>query len=134
MTKSAGSTGTADRRVSRIVPDFREGTLDRASGAPSPRLRILIVDDDVDAARSLARALALKSHEVRTVFDGNSALEEAKSFQPDAVILDIAMPNMNGYDVCRRLRGTPHGGRPVIVALTGLEHKKDRLLSRFAGF
>src|SRR6516162_7974481 len=84
-------------------------TSDGAVGGAAPRLRVLVVDDDADVAWSLAMVLELSGYDVRSAFDGPSALQIAESFRPDLTALDIAMPKMSGYEVCRRLRATPEG-------------------------
>ena len=109
-------------------------TSDGAVGGAAPRLRVLVVDDDADVAWSLSMVLELSGYDVRTAFDGPSALLIAESFRPDLTTLDIAMPKMSGYEVCRRLRATPEGQKMVIVALTGLGQKSDTRRSLNAGF
>ena len=69
--------------------------------------RLLVVDDNQDAAVSLAMLLRLQGHEVRVAHDGPAALEMAKAYPPDVVFLDIGMPGMDGYEVARRLRSSP---------------------------
>jgi len=108
--------------------------MDRVDSIVAPRRRVLVVDDDADVAWSLATVLELSGYDVRTAFDGQSALQIAESFAPDLATLDIAMPKMSGYEVCRRLRSTPEGQNMVIVALTGFGHKSDMRRSRRAGF
>ena len=103
------------------------------SGPPAAR-RILIADDNTDAAVSLAEVLQLMGHEVRTAGDGLEAIVEAESFRPDVVLLDIGMPNLNGYDACRRLREFDWGREMIIVALTGWGQEEDRRRSYDAGF
>lgn len=95
--------------------------------------RILVVDDNRDAASSLATLLRFLGNEVRTAHDGPSALGEALKSHPDVVILDIGLPGMNGLDVCRRLRAEGHPGM-LLVALSGLGHDDDRRRSQDAGF
>ena len=109
-------------------------TSDGAAGGAAPRLRVPVVDDDADVAWSLAMVLELSGCDVRTAFDGPSALQIAESFRPDLSTLDSAMPKMSGYEVCRRLRGTPEGQKMVIVALTGFGQKSDARRSLNAGF
>jgi PAS domain S-box-containing protein len=99
-----------------------------------PNLRVLVVDDNCDAAESLAMMLSLTGHEVATAHDGESALAEAARFAPEAVLLDIGMPGMNGYDVAQRLRETPHGERVLLVALTGWGQENDKRRAVEAGF
>jgi len=98
------------------------------------QLRVLVCDDNTDAAESLATLLQLKGDQVRVCFDGASALEEANSFTPDVVLLDIGLPNgMDGYEVARRLKAD--GARiSHLVALTGYGREEDRRKSVEAGF
>jgi CheY-like chemotaxis protein len=87
---------------------------------------VLVVEDRADAAESLALLLRLRGHEARVARDGPSALKEAASFRPDAVLLDIGLPGMDGYEVARRLRRQEGGGRALLVALTGYGAEDDR--------
>src|SRR4051812_22188540 len=96
-----------------------------AQATPSAPLRVLVADDNRDAADSLQRILALFGHEVRVAYDGDSAVREGEAFRPRVAILDIGMPGTNGYDVARSLRIT-HGRRVVLVALTGWGQEADR--------
>jgi len=105
-----------------------------AAVAPVPPRRVLVVDDNVDAATSLAELLRHRGHEVRAVFDGAEALEEAARFTPDAVVLDIGLPGMDGYETARRLRKLPNGRQMMIVAVTGWGQDEDRRRSKEAGF
>ncbi len=85
---------------------------------PLPR-RILVADDNVDLAASVSMLLRQDGHEVQVVNDGQSCLEVAATFRPQAVLLDIGMPRMNGYEVARRLRSQPGGTALHLIALTG---------------
>jgi PAS domain S-box-containing protein len=98
------------------------------------RRRVLVVDDNRDAAASLAMMLSLVGHETRTAQDGLEALELAEAFRPDAILLDIGLPKLNGYDVCCRIREQSWGQRVFIVAITGWGQEDDRRRSREAGF
>jgi signal transduction histidine kinase len=98
------------------------------------RRRILVVDDNRDAAESLAMLLRHASAEVRTVFDGAAALEEIPSFRPDVILLDIGMPEMDGHEVARRLRALPEGRDVLLIALTGWGQDDDCRRSCEAGF
>jgi PAS domain S-box-containing protein len=99
-----------------------------------PRRRILIVDDNRDGAASLGMMLSLLGHDTRTAHDGLEALELAEAFRPEVVLLDIGLPKLNGYDVCRRIREQPWGRGLFIVAVTGWGQEDDRRRSREAGF
>ena len=96
--------------------------------------RVLLADDNRDAADSLAALLRLAGHEVRVAYDGEQALAAGAEFRPDAVILDIGMPRLNGYDVATRARQTDWGRGARLIALTGWGQKKDKALAAQAGF
>jgi signal transduction histidine kinase/DNA-binding response OmpR family regulator len=96
--------------------------------------RVLVVDDNVDGADSLARLLTLGGHAVSQAHDGPAALEEARSFRPDVVVLDIGLPGMDGYEVARCLRGEPATRDVILVALTGYGRDEDMVRSREVGF
>jgi PAS domain S-box-containing protein len=108
-----------------------EGEEDRV---PVACHRVLVVDDNVDAAESLAVLLRLEGQDVQVAYDGPSALAQAAQFRPEILFLDIGMPGMDGYEVCRRLRQHPARDRPLIVALTGWGQEEDRRRSQEAGF
>lgn len=109
-----------------------QGSLSSPNGS-TPR-RILVVDDNEDAARGLARLLTMKGHHCCTAFAGPAALELASEFEPDAVVLDIGMPGMNGYEVVQHLRATPRGEKFTLIAVTGWGQDADRRQSAAAGF
>ena len=95
---------------------------------------ILIADDNADAAESLASILAALGIQTVVTRNGAEALMAAKERMPDAAILDIGMPELNGWEVCRRIRGLPGGDRPMLVALTGWGSQEDMRKSHEAGF
>jgi len=102
---------------------------------PETRIRrILVVDDNVDSAESLAELMRLGGHEVRTAYTGPTAVETATAFRPEVVLLDIGLPILNGYDAARRIREQPWGKDMVLVALTGWGQEEDRRKSKDAGF
>ena len=105
-----------------------------AESAPPTRRRILVVDDNLDAAESLAALLAINGHETRLAHDGFQAVEEAREFRPDVVFLDIGMPTLDGHETARRIRQEPWGQNMVLVALTGWGQLEDRRRSKEAGF
>ena len=96
--------------------------------------RVLIVDDNADSAQSLAMLLELSGHETHTAGDGLEGLTLAEQARPDVVLLDIGLPRLNGYEVCRRIREQTWGRDIVIAALTGWGQEEDRQRSREAGF
>lgn len=102
---------------------------------PSPTARrILVVDDNRDSAASLAMLLEIIGNETYTADDGLQALKAAEMIRPDVILLDIGLPKLNGYDVCRRIRGQSWGKEMVLVALTGWGQEEDRRKSEDAGF
>ncbi|MGQ0503268.1 MAG: response regulator [Panacagrimonas sp.] len=102
--------------------------------ATGSRRRILIVDDNRDSASSLALLLELDGHETHTAPDGIEALAAAERLRPEIVLLDIGLPQLDGYAVCRALRERPWSGASLIVALTGWGQEDDRRKSLEAGF
>jgi CheY-like chemotaxis protein len=98
------------------------------------KLRILVVDDNRDAAGSLSMLLELKGHEVRIAYDGENALQLAENFRPHIVLLDLGMPKMNGYETCRRIRDQAWGAQMTLIAVTGWGQEDDRRKSTAAGF
>lgn len=99
-----------------------------------PTHRILVVDDNRDSADSLAMLLRLTGNEVHTGYDGLEGVETAERLQPDVVLLDIGMPNLNGHDACRRIREEAWGKDMVLIALTGWGQEEDRRRTVEAGF
>lgn len=103
------------------------------SGTTPPRQRLLVVDDNRDAAESMSMLLQLWGYDVLCAYDGLNALKAAASFRPDAVFLDIGLPGMDGYEVAERLRQLPDGARMSLIAITGYGQDADRRRSREAG-
>jgi PAS domain S-box-containing protein len=102
--------------------------------AQALRRRILVVDDNEDAAEWLATLLNLTGHETYVARDGVEAIRAAERLLPDVVLLDIGLPALDGYEVCRRIREQPWGRDLVLVAVTGWGQEEDRQKSREAGF
>jgi CheY-like chemotaxis protein len=96
--------------------------------------RILVVDDNCDAARSLATLLRGNRHEVFTAHDGLQAVETAATQRPHAILLDLGLPKLNGYEAARRIRQAPSCDGALLVALTGWGQEEDRRRSHEAGF
>jgi CheY-like chemotaxis protein len=94
----------------------------------------LIADDNRDAAESMGMLLRLMGNDVRTVFDGMEAVEEAETFRPDLILLDIGMPKLNGYDAARRIREQDWSQDTTLVALTGWGREDDKRKAAEAGF
>jgi CheY-like chemotaxis protein len=99
-----------------------------------PAGRVLVADDNADAAESIALLLELAGHEVRVAHTGHGALAVAREFRPDAALLDIGMPELSGYEVARELRREPWGAAINLIALRGWGREEDRLRALEAGF
>jgi CheY-like chemotaxis protein len=112
-------------------PSASDAALERAAGT---RKRVLIVDDNADGANSIGHILSLLGHETAMVYDGQAALDRAAEFAADVVLLDLGMPGLDGYEICRRLRATQSPRRPQIVAMTGWGREEDRARTAAAGF
>jgi CheY-like chemotaxis protein/anti-sigma regulatory factor (Ser/Thr protein kinase) len=96
--------------------------------------RILVADDNLDALESLAALLALNGHEVHRAQDGAAALQAAMRHRPEVIFLDIGMPQMDGYEVARRIRAHEWGKELLLIAVTGWGQESDRQRSFAAGF
>jgi CheY-like chemotaxis protein len=97
-------------------------------------MRVLVVDDEIDTAETLAEVLTTLGHDVRTAADGTRALETARAFSPDVVLLDLGLPGIDGYEVARRLRAE-RSTRPLrLIAVTGYGQDVDRKNTELAGF
>jgi signal transduction histidine kinase/ActR/RegA family two-component response regulator len=107
---------------------------DDSLGAAHGQLRVLVVDDHTDGATSMCRLLRVLGYDARQAHDGLAGLDAAAEFRPDVVLLDIAMPRLNGYDVARRLRAEPWGRQMLLIAVTGWGQENDKLLATEAGF
>jgi len=93
-----------------------------------------VVDDNVDAAESMAMLLKLDGHDVRVAYDGLAALESALAFRPQAMLLDIGLPGLDGYEVARRLRRLDETKDLFLIALTGYGKTEDRIRALNSGF
>ncbi len=96
--------------------------------------RVLIADDNEDAAQSLSILLGMEGHEVEVVHDGRRAMEQFTTWRPDAALLDIGMPGLDGYQVARQIRATAGGLNLLLVAVTGWGEQSDKDLALAAGF
>lgn len=107
---------------------------DKLTTATTPGHRILVVDDNRDAADTLAILLKLKKHRVQVRYSGREALEAGESLQPDVILLDISMPEMDGYQTARLIRQQPWGQNVLLISLTGYGQQQDKQRSLEAGF
>jgi CheY-like chemotaxis protein len=101
---------------------------------PARPVNVLVVDDNPDAAESLALVLGRAGHAVRVAGDGLAALDAAREARPDVVLLDLGMPGMNGFEAARRLREDPAARPALLVAVTGWASDDDRRRTQAAGF
>jgi signal transduction histidine kinase len=116
-----------------VADEEQHRTGDEGTVSPAGR-RILVVDDNRDAADSLAMLLRLLGNQVHTAHDGLEAVGAAAAFQPEIILLDIGLPKLNGYEAARRIRQQPGSSSMVLIALTGWGQEEDRRRSREAGF
>jgi PAS domain S-box-containing protein len=106
-----------------------------SGGAQAPdALRVMVVDDNVDAAQMLAALLEVQGHAVCVEYDAKGALERARRECPDVLLLDIGLPDMDGYELARALRAQPESADATLVALTGYGQSQDRKEAEQAGF
>jgi PAS domain S-box-containing protein len=130
-----GSEFTVRLPIVEVPAQARREPGGDGKGCPAgPKCRILVVDDNGDAARSLAKVLKILGHDVQTAHDGLEAVQAAATLRPDLVLLDLGMPRMNGYEAARHIRQQPWGRGIFIVALTGWGQDDDRRRSHEAGF
>jgi CheY-like chemotaxis protein/two-component sensor histidine kinase len=116
------------------APVVGPATPDASNGHAPDKCRVLVVDDNVDALKSLSRMVELLGSEVRRAHDGLQAIEMAREFKPDIVLMDIGMPRLNGYDAARRIRQEPWGQELTLIATTGWGQDADRQRTADAGF
>lgn len=127
---ASGGTGRGSEFVVRLpaLTELPELPAPTAAARPvaTPGRRLLVVDDNVDAAESLAVMLGMWGYTVEMAYDGPSAIERARAKPPDGAILDIGLPQMNGYEVARRLRADPATRDALLIALSGYGQDEDR--------
>jgi PAS domain S-box-containing protein len=129
-----GSVLTLRLPLAEGAPAYEEPRAARPVLRSAVARRVLVVDDNVDAAATLDMVLTSLGHESMVVHDGFAALAAVTEFRPDAVLLDIGMPGLDGYEVARRLRALQRGTQLRIIAVTGWGQEADRVKSRAAGF
>jgi CheY-like chemotaxis protein len=112
------------------------GQLNKAEARPMPlaRRKILVADDNIDAASSMAMLLRIMGNDVEVANDGQQACDIAAQFQPAIIFLDIGMPKLNGYEACRHIRAQAWSANTTIIALTGWGQEEDKRRSEMAGF
>jgi signal transduction histidine kinase/DNA-binding response OmpR family regulator len=136
-SNGAGSGSEFTVRLPALdAPPATEAVIDSPTENRSPgaSLRVLVVDDNADAADSLAFLLKHREHEVRTAHDGRKAVELAEEFRPQAVVLDLGLPELDGYEVARHLRRSEATRGALLVALSGYGQQEHRRRSTEAGF
>jgi PAS domain S-box-containing protein len=137
VVAASGGIGEGSEFVVTLPVVREPGDIALASEPAAPAaagLRILVVDDNGDSADSLGLLLALAGHETHVARDGRQALQRAEALRPDAILLDLGLPGLSGYEVCRRLRGLQWARTTPIIAVTGWGQADDRQRSKEAGF
>jgi CheY-like chemotaxis protein len=137
LTAHSDGLGKGSQFVLRLpaaaAPEARSSSAS-AAGEPALRQRILVVDDNVDAAESLGTMLAYSGHDVRVAHGGVEALNAARDFSPNVMILDLGMPEMDGYAVARAVRSDPKIATTRLIALSGYGQAEDRRRTADVGF
>ena len=134
--EDAGSAEGA-RFLIRLPLDTTPGDPVPEEVAPPPhhQRRVLVIEDNVDAAETLRDVLEMEGHTVEVAYAGRAGIERARAFHPEAILCDIGLPEMDGYEVARTLRADPAiGRRTTLVALTGYARREDIARARAAGF
>ena len=127
-----GKGSTFELRLPRApAPPAADAVAARANAASR---RVMVVDDNVDAADSLALLLGLEGHQTQCAYSAAQALERVTAFAPEVVLLDIGLPDVDGYEVARRIRASPGGAAMMLVALTGYGQAEDRERALASGF
>jgi two-component system CheB/CheR fusion protein len=136
VSVESGGLGKGAEFTVRLPLESRElpaAAPERSAVAEGPR-RVLIIEDNVDAAESLREALEFGEHTVEVAFSGAEGIEKARAFRPDVVLCDIGLPGMDGYEVAKAMRAEPALRSVVLVALSGYAAPEDVARSRKAGF
>lgn len=128
-----GSTFTVHLPTLTDAPESQPALGERPTKQPA-RPRLLVIDDNSDAAMTLSMLLTLKGYEVHTRTSGQAGLEAAASLEPVAILLDIGMPDLDGYETCRLIREQSWGRAMIVIALTGYGQDEDRQRTQAAGF
>jgi DNA-binding response OmpR family regulator len=128
-----GSEFVVTLPVSTTAAANDDGLGDSASEPRVQPRRILVVDDNRDAAESLSMLLHARGHDVQVAYDGLEAVGAAIAFNPDVVLLDLGLPKLHGYEAARRIRDAK-GDQVLLIAVTGWGQDEDRRRSLAAGF
>lgn len=129
-TLRARSVDEPGPRLLLFAPD----TATSEAGSPDPSaMRVLVVEDSLDVAETLQKSLTAWGYAVNACTGGNEALALAPYFRPDVVLIDIGLPDMDGWQLARRLRAQGDGDVPVMIAITALGEEADFERSRQAG-
>jgi len=139
VTAHSDGVGRGSRFVIRLPivtnpPLYPQQTAPRTPTQSADGRRVLVVDDNRDNADSLAALLQVEGYDVRLAYDGEEALAVAEVYRPHVLLLDIGLPKLSGYDVCRRLREEPWARQATFVAVTGWGQQRDRAQARATGF
>ena len=117
-----------------VLPAVGDSVAAEPQAVSPQHRRILVADDNLDALESLSELLALNGHEVHRAQDGAGALQAAMRQRPEVIFLDIGMPQMDGYEVARRIRAQEWGKGMLLIAVTGWGQESDRQRSFASGF
>jgi CheY-like chemotaxis protein/anti-sigma regulatory factor (Ser/Thr protein kinase) len=134
VSRGKGTGSEFSVRFPRLKGDIRTPAPSARATAASARRRVLVIDDNVDAAESIAMILRLKGHQALCIFDGQSALRMVEQYKPEIVVIDIGLPGMTGYEVAKSLREHPVAKHLLLVAVTGYGQQEDRSMALGAGF
>lgn len=126
----AGAAGPERRAEAQAQPQPIAATDESSSTAR----RVLIVDDNADAADTLALLLTEHGHATHIAYDGASALVAVSEFRPEVILLDLGLPDIDGIEVCKAVRAEPGGGDVTVVALSGWGQNRDKRRTAKAGF
>jgi CheY-like chemotaxis protein len=135
QSEGIGRGSTFTLRLDLCDPPVSDAPLNKPIAIEGARSRrVLVADDNRDAAESLAEVLRIEGHEVSLAFDGEAALQQFNEQAPEVALLDIGMPRMTGNEVASAIRSSPRGGSTLLVAITGWGQERDRALAKQAGF
>ena len=117
-----------------LAAAIQTGDTSEREGLPRRKLRVLVADDNRDEVLTLMEIVRDEGHEARGVYGGRDVMDAVREFQPDVVLLDIGLPDRNGYDIARKIVHQYEERRPRLVAVTGWKKSSDRMLAQMAGF